>query len=180
MFCTFLRRGGGPLRMCKICLPDEALYYYTLLYWGEGSGRYNCWTTRSCIIGPYHQRCGPDSIEKDCRSACRAMWNSRSPCGAESVAGRRSSHCWTSWLALDKENHWRSMPAVAPGGWVQLALHNLTICCSQSPLDGDAQNDLGIESSQAVTDPTICGAKPCLTSMITWQALYTRPYRFSL
>ena len=31
-----------------------------------------CRTTRSCIIGPYHQGCGPDSIEKDSRSARRA------------------------------------------------------------------------------------------------------------
>ena len=53
------------------------------------------------------------------------MWNSRSLCGAESVADRRSLHCWTSWLALDKENHWRSTPAVAPDGWVQWALHNM-------------------------------------------------------
>ena len=47
------------------------LYYYTL-YWGEDSGQYNCRTTQSCIIGPYHQGCGPDSIEKDSRSARRA------------------------------------------------------------------------------------------------------------
>ena len=108
------------------------------------------------------------------------IWNSRSPCGAESVSERRSFHCWTSWLALDKENRWRSTPAVAPDGWVQWALHNPSICCCQSPLDGEAQNDLGIKSSQAVTHPTVCGAKPCLTSMITWQALYPRPYSFSL
>ena len=108
------------------------------------------------------------------------MWNSRSPCGAESVAERRSSHCWSSWLALDKENHWQSKTAVGPDGWVQWALHNPSICCSQSPLDGAAQKDLGIKSSQAVTHPTICGAKPCLTSMITWQALYPRPFSFSL
>ena len=77
------------------------------------------------------------------------MWNGRSPCGAESVAERRSSHSWTSWLALDEENHWRSTPAVAPDGWVQWALQNPSICCSQSPLDDAAQNDLGIKSSQA-------------------------------
>ena len=43
VFCTFFRRGGGapPPRMCKIGLAGEALYYYTLLYWGEGSGQYN-------------------------------------------------------------------------------------------------------------------------------------------
>ena len=91
------------------------------------------------------------------------MWNRRSPCGAESVAERRSSHCWTSRLDLDKENHWWSTPAVAPDGWVQWALHNPSICCSQLPLDGAAQNDLGSVSSQAVTHLTICGAKPCLT-----------------
>ena len=109
-----------------------------------------------------------------------SMWNSQSPCGAESVAERRSSHCWTSWLALDKENHWRSTPAVAPDGWVQWALHNPPICCSLLPLDGAAQNDLGIESSQVFTHPTILGAKPCLKSMITWQALFPRPYSLSL
>ena len=87
------------------------------------------------------------------------MWYSRSPCGAESVAERRSSHCWTSWLALGKKNHGQSMPAVAPDGWLQWALHNLSICCSQSSLDGAAQNDLGIKSSQAVTHPTIFGDK---------------------
>ena len=110
------------------------------------------------------------------------MWNSRSPCGADSVAERRSLHYhyWTSWLALDKENHWQSTTAVALDEWVQWALHNPSVCCSQSPLDGAAQNDLGIESFQAVTHPTICGVKPCLTSMITWQALYPRPYSFSL
>ena len=89
-------------------------------------------------------------------------------------------HMWnvdtmcTSLLDLDKENHWPSTPAVAPDGWVQGALHNPSLCCSQSPLDGAALNDLGIKSSQAVTYPNICGAKPCL-SMITWQALYPRP-----
>ena len=108
------------------------------------------------------------------------MWNSRSLCGAEYVAERKSSHCWTSWLALDKENHWWSRPAVAPDRWMQWALHNLLICCSQWPLDGAAQNDLGIESSQAVTHPTICGAKPCLTIIITCQALYPRSYSFNL
>ena len=41
--------------MCKIGLADEALNYNTLIYWVEGSGQYNCTTTRSCIIGPYYQ-----------------------------------------------------------------------------------------------------------------------------
>ena len=52
IFCTFLRRGGGPPppRMCKIGLAGEALYYYTLLYWGEGSGQYNCRTTWSWLV----------------------------------------------------------------------------------------------------------------------------------
>ena len=46
VFCTFLRRvGAPPTRMCKIGLVDETLYYYTLLYWGEGGGQYNCRTT---------------------------------------------------------------------------------------------------------------------------------------
>ena len=108
------------------------------------------------------------------------MWNSRSPCGAKCAAERRSSHWWTNWIALDKENHWKSTPAVAPDGWVQWALHNPSVCCSQLSLDGAAQNGLGIESSQAVTDPTICDAKFCLTSMITWQVLYPRSYSFSL
>ena len=50
ILCTFLRRGGvpPPPRMCKIGLAGEVLYFYTLLYWGEGSGLYNCRTTRSC------------------------------------------------------------------------------------------------------------------------------------
>ena len=38
--------------------------------------------------------------------------------------------------------------------------------------------DLGIVSSKAVTHPTICRAKPCLSSMITWQVFYSRWYRF--
>ena len=75
------------------------------------------------------------------------MWNSRSPCGAESVPERRSSHCWTSWIPLDKVNHWQSTPAVTPDGWVQWALHNPSICCSQLLLDGALKNDFGIESS---------------------------------
>ena len=34
---------------------------------------YSSWrTTRSCIIVPYHQGCGPDSIEKDSQLARRA------------------------------------------------------------------------------------------------------------
>ena len=94
------------------------------------------------------------------------MWNSRSPCGDESVAERQSSHCWTSWLALDKENHWWSTPAVAPDKWVQWGLHNPSICCSQSLLDPTIP-----------TIPTICGAqssgaKPCLIPMFAWHALY--------
>ena len=87
------------------------------------------------------------------------MWNSRSPCGAESVAERLSSHCWTKWLALDKENHWQSTSPVAPDGWVHWALNNPLRCCSILLLDGAAQNGLGIESSKAVTHPTICGAQ---------------------
>ena len=35
-------------------------------------GTSRCRTTRSCIMGPYHQGCGPDSIEKDSRLARRA------------------------------------------------------------------------------------------------------------
>ena len=44
--------GGGPPppRKCKIGLAGEALYYYTLLYWGEGSGQYNCRTTWSWLV----------------------------------------------------------------------------------------------------------------------------------
>ena len=71
------------------------------------------------------------------------MWNRRSPYGAESVAERRSLHCWTSWLPLDKENHWQSTPAVAPGGWLQWALPNPLICCSQWPLDSATQKWFG-------------------------------------
>ena len=109
------------------------------------------------------------------RSCTDTMWNSRALCEAESVAKRLSSHCWTSWLALDKENHWRSTPAVAPDGWVQWALHNPSRWCSLLPLDGAAQNGLGIENSKAFTRPTICGAKLCLCLMITWQAVYSKP-----
>ena len=36
------------------------------LFFFKGKWYYNnCRTTRSCIIGPYHQGCRPDSIEKD-------------------------------------------------------------------------------------------------------------------
>ena len=37
-------------------------------------------------------------------------------------------------------------------------------------------NGLGIESSHL----TICGAKPCLTSLIPWSTVYSRWYRFKL
>ena len=37
-----------------------------------GVGYSSCRTTRSCIIGPYHQGCGPNLIEKDSQSARRA------------------------------------------------------------------------------------------------------------
>ena len=36
-----------------------------LFWWWWGVPYSSCRTTRSCIIGPYHQGCGPDSIEKD-------------------------------------------------------------------------------------------------------------------
>ena len=42
------------------------------LFWWLWVPYNSCRTTRSCIIGPYHQGCGPDSIEKDSRSARRA------------------------------------------------------------------------------------------------------------
>ena len=42
-------------------------------WWWWGSHIvHSCRTTRSCIIGPYHQGCLPDSIEKDSWSARRA------------------------------------------------------------------------------------------------------------
>ena len=68
----------------------------------------------------------------------------------------------------------------APVSWLQWALHSPSRCSSELPLDGAAQNGLGIESSQAVTHPTLCRAKPCLTSMITWQTGYSRWYVLSL
>ena len=74
----------------------------------------------------------------------------------------------------------RSTSAVVPGGWVQWALHNPSRCCSLLPLDGAVQNGLGIESSMAVTHPTIYGAKPSLTSMRTQHAVYSKSYRFML
>ena len=86
------------------------------------------------------------------------IWNILSPCRAESVTERRSSHCWISWLVLDKGNHWRSTPVVAPDGWVQWALQNPSIYCRQLPLDGAAPKDFGIKCSQAVAYQTICGA----------------------
>ena len=36
-----------------------------LFWWWWGVPYSSCRTTRSCIIVPYHQGCGPDSIEKD-------------------------------------------------------------------------------------------------------------------
>ena len=113
-------------------------------------------------------------------STCPTMWNSLSLCGAKSVAKRLSTPCWTIWLALDQENLWQSTPAVAPDRWVQFALHNPSKCCSLLPLDGTVQNGLWIESSKAITHPTFCGAKPYLTSMITWQAVYSYSYRLML
>ena len=105
------------------------------------------------------------------------MWNSWSPCGGESVAERLSSHCWTSWLTLDKENLWQSTPAVAPDRWVQFALHNPPRCCSLLPLDGAAQN--GLESKVPRRHPfNYFWSQTCLTSMITWHAVYSKSYRF--
>ena len=46
----------------KYCFWTVILTIIYIIFFGRDS---SCRTTRSCIIGPYHQGCGPDSIEKD-------------------------------------------------------------------------------------------------------------------
>ena len=62
-------------------------------FWQKSS----CRKTRRCIIGPYHQRCGPDSIEKDSWSARRANCSRQRRARLHTVGfglAERQPICW--------------------------------------------------------------------------------------